>query len=340
MGKYRRFFARLGARGSGGSRRLSPLSLVFLLPWRWALNAVQVRSHTGMGSSRYIPLLPGRPAPLQILQQLLFPQRSIERFSYFTRLVDRISAYREKQGKLTEPLAVMESAGKPDFLPLHAPGASAAAGRPASVETRENNPAGAMGAPASVLPAMKFPGEARLLLRFNRFKTRPGELAQKYLRTAIYPAGEEAIKTRLSRRAGFPESLLHSAPLAGKGFRSPGRDSAAQAREADPYRAETGRAVAGAAGLTHRVAPATPGKGNNPPPSHGQLAADPPGNPGAASPRENGEIIRQAKPRGISEWPGAGETFAPEAVNRLAEDVYRLIEKKLRTESERRGIFF
>lgn len=340
MGKYRRFCARLGARGPGGSRRPSPLSLVFLLPWRWALKTVRVRSHTGMGSSRDIPLLPGRAAPLQILQQLLFPQRSIERFSYFTRLVDRIAAYREKQEKLAEPQAVMESAGKPGFLPLHPPGASAAAGRPASVETRENNPPAAMGAPDSVLPAMKFPGEARLLLRFNRFKPRPGELAQKYLRTAIYPAGEGAVKTRLSRRAGFPETIFHSAPLSGRGFRSPGHDSAAQAREADPSRAETGPAFAAPAGLTHRVTPAAPGKGKNLPPSHGQLAADSPETPAAANPWGNGEIIRQAKPCGISEWPGAGETFAPEAVNRLAEDVYRLIEKKLRTESERRGIFF
>lgn len=339
VGKYRRFFEPLFSRGRVRPRRPLPAGLVFLLPWRWVLNAVQVRYHSGMESSRDISPLPGRAAPLQILQQFLFPQRSIERFSYFTRLVDRFSAYREKHEKLAKPPAVMEPVGKPGFLPLHPPGASAGAGRPASVATGEKNPAAATSAPASILPARRFPGEAGLLPRFNRIKPRPGELAQKYLRTTIYPAGEGAVKTRLSRRAAFPETVLHSAPPAGRGFRSAVRDSAAPAREADLPGAETGFAFSAPAGLTHRVTPAAPARGESPPPP-GRLAADLPEIAGAASPRGNGEAIRQSKPRGISEWPGSRDGLSPETVNRLAEDVYRLIEKKLRTESERRGIFF
>lgn len=57
----------------------------------------------------------------------------------------------------------------------------------------------------------------------------------------------------------------------------------------------------------------------------------------SASPGQR-EGIRLARPAGIAETPGAG-IFAGGELNRVADEVMTILEKRLRTERERRGIF-
>ncbi len=51
------------------------------------------------------------------------------------------------------------------------------------------------------------------------------------------------------------------------------------------------------------------------------------------------ELIKLSKPVGIAELPSANFSLPREEVNRVAEEVYTIIEKKLRTECESKGIF-